>query len=875
MSNRDDNKTESQSNSRENSKTDAYSTAEPHVYFHPFTNELVISPDDDFERENEFLCKLIQKKKETQAEIDKLNDSNTFKDREYNEEKYTAELNKRYAEYQQADQALFDVVNKIGKEKYTYSDYDGEFDNIIAELDVQIKDNQRVNNNAEKEIKNITDTIKTDGEASVTIDNIVNRLAGIIQSNNNPEQRIKDIVNRLAAMLKKQEEEQVNKSRLTTYRKKDNIRIVELLGIKRSGGIVYRYIRSDKIGERHEIHHLGKKESTAENKNFFRRVKERNKDGTITEIIDIDEEKLKKQFSKIEPKMRKNLFKLDGDQGTLWDWTGGLKTWAEEINKSLDSTPPGKFKYATLDNKAQIMRWSYGGQGDLELSLGVISKDSPFSTENLKAGAKVSLYANFSFAEGKSQARVHVPNRYGVEIRYPTRHKMIPDDTEKKRAELNSGHVQMMGGAAYFSDKTATLGAFRFDFSLTLSGMVGASIGLQGSVNLTPEGIKGAKLPEPSGPPSEVRGIDIAKSSDKLGANAEATVFVGLKGGGELAGDLLWYNPELTPSGRKKLAETDGFSSIAKVAVGLEIMLGGGLSGQLAITYQNGTFYFIAHGSVCWGFGAGGRTAFEVDMDVFMDQLMPCVGHMLRNIDYNKMVLLIAEKDFYILCQYPIIIGMGIIIVNTYQALEDISRHLNKLWEEAQYRTNLMTFILDDGGAGFACSPPETKGAIILSLLTDKFWDKNFNRKNHEKLACEVDGTYNARKRAILHILRWAQSIRDLDNIFQHMVLVPDGEKTDIEKGIKDVITFLSDGEEIKKIYDMRMGYNYEKSSTYNETFALLRSRLAERNMDDYIPGDPFEPCLSDDEVTGCTQWSRDGKVWKTVTDISAERNKK
>ncbi|WP_265524455.1 hypothetical protein [Providencia rustigianii] len=682
-------------------------------------------------------------------------------------------------------------------------------------------------------------------------DEFVNKLLNCHEEYNQAANELNKIVSTLTVIIDENEkEDKKNRSLLDSSAGSDNLNIVELLKVQASGGFKYRYVRSDQIDAKgkHEVHKLERSDiSNEEKKKIINRVIETDTNGNQTEKLAVDTEQLKEALKKIEPAFKYQLFELEGDSGTLGEWAGSFQKWAEDVNKSLDSTPPTKTKYASFDKKAQIMRWSYGGDGNIEISNGSLG-----GNKDRKAQAKANIYGNFAFAEAKAEGRIHLPNRQGVQFLYPTRN---PKSTTRVIGDF---------GALSYKEMMASMGAFRFDIALTLAGMLGASFGLQASVNLSTEGLRGSQSSTTDNNRiqlSDVKGSDITKSADALGLNSEASVFVGVKGGVELAGEFLWLSPELTPAQRKKYEQTDGFCSIAKVAAGSDFMLGIGATAQFAITYRKGTIYIIAHAELCWGPGAGGHLAFEVNMDKIMEEFMPCFVHMLRDIDYMKMLKIITKKDFLSICQLPILIAMGTGIA-IYQGISDLTRYLENAWLNKANREKLMVAIIKNNGDDFKFTPPETKGAVIAALLEHEFWENHFYGQSHKLTSGEIDGTFSTRKRAILYILRWAQSQRDFDNIIQHLSTIPDGSKLSVPINTTYILSFLSLGEETKTHYTDR-GKIYSRASRYAEIFGTLRDKLPNEKLAKQNNGTPFKEYITVSDVTSRTLWSRDGVNWK------------
>ncbi|WP_369310406.1 hypothetical protein [Providencia rettgeri] len=720
--------------------TDAFSTCGPVLYYHPNTHELIEVPDDELERESQYLCDLVIKKRVLQFKIDELNDKYPLTLRERNPQNYQQELLALYQDY--------DVASE--------------------ELNTVIKELSAIPENAQGEEVPITSLESN----SISFDNS----------------------------------------------------ILELIRLKKGREYKYSYIRSNKLGERHIIHKLGtegiKSETSTLVKTETVKNSETNEEITVKKI---DTQELKRQLSEIAPTLKYKLFEIDNENRSIFEdykdddnWVSGLYHWAENINKSLNETPPYRGKYASFDKKAQLMRFSFGVNGDFELTKGNLGDAS-----NPKASAKVALYTNLALAEAKTQGKVHLPCRQGIQIRYPKR------DT----------------------NELALMGALRFDLVLSLSGHVGASVGLQGSVNISQHGIMGIPSKTAVDDPkdlNEIKGIDITKQANDLGIVGQGEVFAGIKVGAKMSGELLWRNPE------KSTAENDGFAPLGELSAGIEGMLGAGASGTLAFTYYNGKILITVQGGLCWGAGAKGSTSFEINTDKIMKDFMPCFGYMLKNMDYQKLVAMMEPKDFYAICSLPLLIGMELVNI-AYINLQSIRDELELSWENKNKRVNLMETIVKTRGEFLKYCPPETKGAAIASLLEHNFWDDYFSPASHAQASGEAMAVFSQRKRAILHILRWAQSRRDFDNILQHASLIPSETKKSITENKLRIAEFMLMGEEVKPIPNHALGKKYGvliptpmiNPSHYADIFSKIEQCLPDDTLAHIYANEPYQEFIT------------------------------
>lgn len=623
-------------------------------------------------------------------------------------------------------------------------------------------------------------------------------------------------------------------------------KIVELIGItEETTGYKRTYVRSNIIENHWRTYNLNNADRQNDNNNFIHTVDYRDKNGNFVyddsnnrmQTQEFNLAQLNQSLSEIEPKLKYEFFNIS-ESGDFKDlqtpysmnpltklWANPILNWAAEFNKTYNSAPPYKGKQLTIDSKSQLFRWSFGAESGVDFSAGELGGDF---LPNL--GLALQLQANASLVETRSQATLHRPDRYGIKICYP-----VTDSTE-----------------------LAILGTLRFDFSLTIGGNVGASMGLQSGVNLTQDTLVGipAELgftPRTTVP--EARGFNVTERAEESGSKTVFDVFIGAKAGIGLSGEMLWKNPNATDSELEQNKEKDGFSTLAKVASDIEFMAGAGRTRTFAITYTNGRIRLLVHAGICWGVGGAGKVAFDIDAKNIMNDFMPCLGQMLKNIDYRKIPDIIEPRHFLAICCIPIFSTMNNIFSN-YHDIDDIILEIKSSIANLNNRIELMEKIINSKGECFKYCPPETKGCIIDALLTYNTWDSLLDStSNRFANFCEKDGTHNTRKSAILHVLRWAQSRRDFDNILQHLNDTPTSVKSDIAVNKKRISEFLSIDEDWKKQFGSEV--KYRKPSRYNELFLQMRSLLPDVNTTHVIANQPFQEFITATQVTSCTQYTR------------------
>ncbi|WP_227008790.1 MULTISPECIES: hypothetical protein [Enterobacter cloacae complex] len=602
------------------------------------------------------------------------------------------------------------------------------------------------------------------------------------------------------------------------------IGIMELIPLKKNTvkGVKKVYVRSDKIKQHWRTYRLSEVDKKSGEASF---IKYKNKtittqdaDGkTVEKTIrqaKIDTEKLIKQFNTVPASLRCELVK---DTNVI------VSSWAEEMNKSL-TWPKGNdkvdesvyHKYVDISAQAQLMRYSHGA--------GLSAKYNPSEG---KLEGKIEGHASFALGEAKAEAVLYLPDRLGISLLFPAKEvtKQIPDGV-------------------------CNMGALRFAMKLVLSGSVGASAAIEVGVKVDWRGemgkgygIKGrpATLTAPPLPGQQQVNLKTPNIPDAQGGG-EIGVFVGAQAGGNISGAIEWFDPhpDETPAepaekglekGDKPIVNKENkFATIAKLEAGMTVQAGAGGSGVFYITYIQGRFRIYCKAAFCWGVGAKGEVGFEVDGSSFA-AFMKSFLYMLRNVDYQKLELMMEGDAFRSLCAIPIIMAaQGIqageaMLKNMVVILQQIRADL----KDENKRVNLMDSILSNPDQ-LKYTPPETKGAVIATLI-DQNWADWLDPRNQNNDFFSVNswklGPLKKRKQAVFMALKWVQSQADYNNVMQHLTLSPGEKKGSKELNEKDVINFLGIGEHKLFFY-----------TNYGEKLTLLHNNLP-TTVD---PDEPFKP---------------------------------
>lgn len=587
---------------------------------------------------------------------------------------------------------------------------------------------------------------------------------------------------------------------LSSDTKKSAIGIMELIPMSKRGaaGFKMTYVRSDKMANHFRTYELSKGDSKSADKSFLKKTiitlpPDANGKRKEKTTYKIDSEKLLKQFSSIKPSIKSSIAGTDLIKNA--DFI--LSDWAKEHNKTLEHSLDNfnqiykNSKGVDLSAQAQLMRFSRG-----------LSAGADYNPLDKQLNAKVKGHASFVLGEAKAEFKKHLPDKAGFEMCYPNNH-----------------------------GKEGTLGRIKTVIIITATGSVGASLGVEAGVLLDwggktakGYGVRGAnsKLELKSLPGMQKSNISIPVPDAKVGA--ELGAFAGLEAGINLAGTIEWKSPE----------KNNDFKVFAKLMPGITLQAGAGASGQFYITFVKGKFRIFCKAGLCWGAGAKGNIGFDVDAGLLVE-FMPMFTHMLRNMDYIKMLKIMDDNAFKTLCMLPIIaLSAGVQISElAFDTFQETLTAIRIDLQQANKRVKLMQSI-NNNPDSLKFTAPETKGAIIAILIDSSVWDGiDLRNQNNDLTTLNAYkwGAMKLRKQAIFNALMWVQSKSDYENVMQHLTIIPAQGKGDWKNNEQKVINFLSVSEQ---------GWMGDLSTQYGKKLKWLYQRLPDGT--DIDPTAPLQP---------------------------------
>lgn len=493
----------------------------------------------------------------------------------------------------------------------------------------------------------------------------------------------------------------------------------------------WTYVRPDKVSNHWRSYQFNKKE--------------KDQPASFVKNGKIDSKELKKQFGKLEPKLKAE-WSSDPVAGF---WFPELQVWAEQINHKSEGNNVS-FEYGV-----QLFRYFAGCGAGAE-----------WNPKGGKVSAKLNGKAELMVASGKAKVEGYLPAK--------------------------DGWVWKLTGPK--SGKEFHIGAVRFFGEAKLEGACGASasaeLGLEVDYSqLTGKsGVKGAKRKQGTATGTNAK----VGKLDQIGAEAGAggDLFAGAKLSGELTGALQYKSPEV------KDGKPADFGAMAQIGPKVEVQFGAGAAAALMVDYDKGKFRIRAKAGVCFGPGAKGEVGLEVDVAQvysFMDWLFRA----LLNANF-EMLEIVTDEGYKSATRFQAMLLNG--ITDSYSDIKGRWDRFSDQLELEDQRVTLMRRVLAQHEALRICVP-EAHGIMLYQLTRHGTATKLLPQNTGWNL--EVMGE---RKKAVMQICKWAQCQRQFENMVQHMG--PNGERGGFKGNFKGLLRFMEIGpfnssfdEELQALY--------------------------------------------------------------------------
>ncbi|MBY4836662.1 ATPase [Pantoea sp. DY-15] len=538
------------------------------------------------------------------------------------------------------------------------------------------------------------------------------------------------------------------KEKLGDFTPKGYEEVVELIPVKTRGrgrhngpGSRYVYVKKgyyDQMGRgaRHNVR-MNRQDRNGASKSIFDYDADGNRTG-------ISGKKIKEGLKDFDIK-EIELFKIDADDIGKIDVT--LTDWAESWNNSLFVDGQRISENIDVSAGAQFLRFTAnaGASGEFSMKGG----------RNLSIKGEAS--STLTIASGEARMTCYYPDRVGWSLKFES--EIIPID----------------------------MGMFRMFLEPSLTGFIGASVHVEGQLEVVTVGTTqrlrgrehGGRLPPFHERRTTGRVFHEQMNEGDEGVTLSGEAFAGAKVTAALKGGFQWLQPKAatqyqnkTDEEAKKVSEFVDFCTISGDITGL---VGIGIGSSFYCTFINGKFIFKIAASLCCGLGAKGSFLLEVAYEKLWD-FGSWLVYQLSLIDYRKLTL-ISKEAFEAFSQICVMLlsdmknsvesmltTVSTRVSDITNAFKDFGNDLND-GLKASYRRNAIAENINAFPQRMLMLTPESKGNLLW-LLSRHGQADHLDTKNRSKMLIDI---YPERKEAVINVLNSIQTKREWKLVFLRM----------------------------------------------------------------------------------------------------------
>jgi hypothetical protein len=425
------------------------------------------------------------------------------------------------------------------------------------------------------------------------------------------------------------------------------------------------------------------------------------------------------------------------------------------------------------------------------------------------------------------------------------------------------------------------MGRMRLFLSSELSGFIGASVQIEGQLQIVTQGDQQLLAGQPDGRlprfyERKTRGKTFHKqmAAEDEGLTIDGAGFAGARVERSLKGGLQWLKPTPPPDVDGRVAgllkSTGEFTEICSITQSIGALTGVAAGGKFHCTFVNGKFYFHVAASLCWGVGAQGGLICEVGFNHIVE-FGAWLVYQLNQLNYSYFDL-IDRKAFKTYTQYCVMQmkDAGSRVYDIFMELNDTDSVSDKFKEvidtlvgesieniNATKQRNELAKKINSNAKDLLAHTPEAKGILLYLLTRHGTWD-HLDPFNYGKRLPDI---YSDRKEAVIWVLRSIQTHVEWRKVF--CCMTPDGsnlaegenELEVTERQEQQLVGFLQEGfnrdqdlhrakRELAIIYDrIRPGAVWGYALAMNDSFFYQLNSL-DNNL---FPGRcTFGPCEAD-----------------------------
>jgi hypothetical protein len=429
---------------------------------------------------------------------------------------------------------------------------------------------------------------------------------------------------------------------------------------------------------------------------------------------------------------------------------------------------------------------------------------------------------------------------------------------------------------------TFDMGMLRLYLSPELNGFIGASVQVEGQLQVVTTGDKqllagqpSSRLPRFQERRTKGKTFHNQMAAEDEGLNLSGEAFAGVRAEGSLKGGVQWLKPtaptDLNSPVAGLLKSSGEFTDFCTIGGSIGGMLGAGAGGKLHCTFINGKFCFHVAASLCWGAGAKGGFICEVGTNTIVE-FGAWLVYQLYRLDYSffevveretfkvyshycVMQLASLERDFYS--------GFGRLKRDVIGVAVDfgdfISGYITDSKDnlESSKRRNQLAENVNAKSSELLRYTPEAKGILLYLLTRHGVWD-HLDSGNRGKTW--IPDIYSERKTAVSWVLKSIQTRTEWRKVLCRMT--PDGkslasaddEFSVVEQQEHHLVNFLLEGvnqdkelhkakSELMAIYDrLKETATWGYALAMNDTKFFDLSRVSNPH---YPQRGTFGPCES------------------------------
>ena len=367
-----------------------------------------------------------------------------------------------------------------------------------------------------------------------------------------------------------------------------------------------------------------------------------------------------------------------------------------QVKLDLWSPDPKGSVMQALNQFYNEAEWSVWGENRKQ-KVAETGFDASAEAQFMRFAAGISGFAEYDPKKGK----VHIQGR--AEARYALAEGKVTVEQAFPASNKSTIRIYYRVGGWDGERKHALLGHFQANLAITASGFAGASAILAANVHVdSSEGLP------------KLKGIAARKKGQSAGA--DAGVFVGVRAGCEVTGELRWQDV---------LTSEKKWDTLCKVGKKVEVAAGAAAELEIRLMFSRttGKFYFNFHAGLVLGVGPSGSFLLEIETNNIM-KMLHFVYNALLDVDFRYLELFDGDTESFAWYQRVSLLALskGVSVLEAAQEFTStsaavIAQYINNVFvgrQREQQGAELAQNVTDDlqlrENAVFLHSPPEVKG---------------------------------------------------------------------------------------------------------------------------------------------------------------------